>query len=328
MQSDTNTSLDFSLFFEKPDYRQWHAEFETALKQRANFKRHGDLQTWLDIMSKLPSLSADHTSFNNDVVTIGEASLIDDTTKQKLHDTLLELLPWRKGPYQIFNTFIDSEWRSDWKWKRIEPHIRDLTGQHVLDVGCGNGYHCWRMLGAGARTVLGIDPSMRFYVQFLAVNRYAKSQQFDFLPIGIEDMPVNMPIFDSVFSMGVLYHRRTPLNHLKELFGLLTSGGQLILETLIVDQAEQGVLVPEDRYAQMRNVWNILTVDKATELLNQAGFKNIECVDQNITSLEEQRRTNWMQFYSLADFLDPDDRNKTVEGHPAPKRGIFVAQKP
>ncbi|MEY8213807.1 MAG: DUF1698 domain-containing protein, partial [Colwellia sp.] len=28
---------------------------------------------------------------------------------------------------------------------------------------------------------------------------------------------------------------------------------------------------------------------------------------------------------SLSDFLDPQDKNKTIEGYPAPQRAIFIA---
>ena len=182
------------------------------------------------------------------------------------------------------------------------------------------------MLGEGAEHVMGIDPSARFIVQHQAIQKYMQNSQFDFIPIGIEDMPRGLPHFDTVFSMGVLYHRRKPINHLYELKNLLRSGGELVLETLIVDHADKGILKPEKRYAQMRNVWSIMTVNKILELLDQAGFRNVRCVDQNTTSLDEQRCTPWMQFHSLKDFLDPEDVSKTIEGYPAPKRGLFIAE--
>ena len=227
----------------------------------------------------------------------------------------------------MFDSVIDTEWRSDWKWQRVIPHIENLSGRTVLDVGCGTGYHCWRMLGEGADYVLGIDPSMRFVMQYNAIQKYAQDKRFDFVPIGIEDMPSELAVFDTVFSMGVLYHRRNPINHITELRNLLKDGGEIVLETLIVDDAEGGILTPEGRYAQMRNVWSLTTVNKTLELLKEAGFKHARCVDQNVTSLEEQRRTDWMSFHSLREFLDPNDLSKTIEGHPAPKRGIFVARK-
>lgn len=323
--------MQFDHFLKRPEVlaggAQMQAQFSAALAERCRPGRHGDLPAWLQILEDLPSLETTHCDLTADAVSIGRREEITDAQHAALESGLRALSPWRKGPYNLFGTHIDCEWRSDWKWQRLTPYIRPLVNRRVLDVGCGTGYHCWRMLGAGAASVLGIDPSMRFLVQYLAIQKYAKDQRFDFLPLGIEDMPRDWPVFDSVFSMGVLYHRRNPINHLRELFQLLKEGGELILETLIVDEAENGLLRPQGRYAMMRNVWSIMTVAALLEFLRESGFVNVRCVDQNITSLEEQRRTPWMQFHSLEQFLDPNDHSKTIEGHPAPKRGIFVAEK-
>jgi tRNA (mo5U34)-methyltransferase len=51
-------------------------------------------------------------------------------------------------------------------------------------------------------------------------------------------------------------------------------------------------------------------------------------VDISTTSIEEQRSTDWMTFESLEDFLDPNDHSKTIEGHPAPTRAVFLAEAP
>ena len=319
--------IDFTSFLNRPEFKQWRSHFAAAIALRNNPQRHGDLPKWLEILNQLPNVETDNISFDQDTVTIGASTELTEQQQNDLHGTLMALSPWRKGPYELFGVKIDTEWRSDWKWQRVAPHISDLSNRKVLDVGCGTGYHCWRMLGNGADYVMGIDPSMRFIVQNEAIQKYAKDERFNFLPIGIEDMPSNMPYFDSVFSMGVLYHRRNPINHLYELKQLLEDGGELILETLIIDQVEGGTLTPESRYAQMRNVWSIMTVEKILSLLEEAGFKNSRCVDQNITSLDEQRQSPWMQFHSLKQFLNPNDPTKTIEGYPAPKRGLFIATK-
>lgn len=323
----TSTKIDFSSFLMRPEFEHWHNAFKSALEQRVDFKRHGDLAGWLDIVNALPDLPCDAQTLKQDTVSFGSTNSITSEQKRRLHEGLFALKPWRKGPYQIFDTFIDTEWRSDWKWQRVSPHLSNLKGRKVLDIGCGTGYHCWRMLGDGADYVLGIDPSMRFMVQHMAIQKYANNSNFDFLPIGIEDMPTDMPLFDTVFSMGVLYHRRNPINHIIELSNLTKPGGEVVLETLIIDEIEGGILTPDDRYAQMRNVWSITTVDKTIELMHDAGLKNVRCADQNVTSLDEQRRTEWMQFHSLKEFLDPNDIGKTIEGYPAPKRGLFIADK-
>ena len=314
-------------FYARPEFSDLAPYFAERIAERASPKRHGDLPKWQGFIDALPDAAPSAINLNSDTITIGEPNDLSTTQAEQLNDALFALSPWRKGPYQLFNTFIDTEWRSDWKWQRVQPHISDLTGRRVLDVGCGTGYHCWRMLGDGADYVLGIDPSMRFVMQYNAIQKYAQDARFDFLPLGIEDMPDSLPIFDTVFSMGVLYHRRNPINHIVELKNLLRDGGEVVLETLIIDSTEGGVFTPSERYAQMRNVWSITTVDKTLDLLQEAGFSNARCVDQNVTSLQEQRRTDWMSFHSLKEFLDPNNPNKTIEGYPAPKRGIFIAQK-
>lgn len=332
--------IQLDRFLQLPEFNRHRLHFETAIARRNPPGRHGDLPKWLDILATLPNLEASTITLNRDAIEIGRPEDLQPQQAERLRDALRALSPWRKGPYELFGVYIDTEWRSDWKWNRVRPHISALANRRVLDVGCGTGYHCWRMLGDGADYVLGIDPSMRFVVQNAAIQYYAKDSRFDFAPLGIEDMPEDLPIFDSVFSMGVLYHRRHPINHLLELKSLLTANGELVLETLIFDEDElaqskhpasansaTGVLRPESRYAQMRNVWSIMTVPRILELLEQAGFRNARCVDQNLTSLQEQRRTEWMQYHSLQEFLDPDDRSLTIEGYPAPKRGLFIADK-
>ena len=198
----------------------------------------------------------------------------------------------------------------------------------MLDIGCGNGYHGWRMLGEGAELVLGIDPTLISVMQYQVVQRYVGDRNHYVLPLGIEDVPADLACFDSVFSMGVLYHRRAPLDHLFELRGCLRPGGELILETLVVEGGEGTVLMPEGRYAKMRNVWFLPSVSTMMLWLRRCGFKNVECVDVNRTSIEEQRQTEWMTFESFADFLDPEDHTKTIEGYPAPLRAVFVATAP
>ena len=144
-------------------------------------------------------------------------------------------MPWRKGPYQIADVFIDCEWRSDFKWDRVLPHLAPLQGRKILDIGCGNGYHCWRMLAQSPELVLGIEPSVLFNLQFRALQKYLPRTHIQLLPIGVEDIPPDLNWFDSVFSMGVLYHRRSPFDHLYQLKSFLVSGGELCLETLVIE---------------------------------------------------------------------------------------------
>jgi tRNA (mo5U34)-methyltransferase len=241
----------------------------------------------------------------------------------------MALQPWRKGPFALFGVVIDAEWRSDWKWNRVAPHATPLRGRRVLDVGCGNGYYGWRMCAAGAALVVGCDPTPLYVMQYLAVLRYLAPARPDLgnvvFPARLEDLPGATGAFDTVFSMGVLYHRKDPTAHLRELFAQLRPGGELVLETLIVTTGPP--LVPPQRYARMRNVWSIPDTATLLEWVAAAGFCEGRIVDSTPTTVAEQRSTSWMPAESLAQALDPQNPARTVEGLPAPVRCIVIAVK-
>jgi tRNA (mo5U34)-methyltransferase len=306
---------------------RWSRQLQQTLPERLAVDGHGKMADWQKALRELPELTPSHVELKTKVEA-GSAEDLCNVSCEQLAEQLKAFHPWRKGPFSLFGVDIDTEWRSDWKWDRVLPHIQSLIGRKVLDVGCGNGYHGWRMLGEGADLVLGIDPTLISVMQYQVMQRYLGDQNHYVLPLGIEDVPTDLACFDSVFSMGVLYHRRSPLDHLIELRGCLRPGGELILETLIVEGDEGKMLMPEGRYAKMRNVWFLPTVATMLLWLRRCGFKKVECVDVNRTSIEEQRQTEWMTFESFADFLDPEDQTKTIEGYPAPLRAVFVATAP
>jgi tRNA (mo5U34)-methyltransferase len=306
---------------------RWAGSLQDDIDRHFHSRRYGDLPGWLATLENLPGITPSSIDLDSGTVRVG---LGDDATpaqRAQLEECLRKLHPWRKGPFDLFGVKIDTEWRSDWKWDRLLPSLQPLEGRRVLDVGCGSGYHCWRMLGAGAAEVIGIDPTPLFVVQFQALQRYIDNPAAWVLPLGIEQVPGQLEAFDTVFSMGVLYHRRSPIGHLMELRDTLRDGGQLLLETLVIDGGDMDCLVPEGRYARMGNVWFIPSTDMLLTWMRKLGFKNVELVDVTTTTTDEQRSTDWMQFHSLADFLDPEDTGKTIEGYPAPTRAVVSALK-
>lgn len=287
--------------------------------------QHGNLQTWIDAWKRLPEVDGARLDATGDAVTV--SGTIDDTTSGELQRTLMAFHPWRKGPFDLFGIAIDTEWRSCLKWDRIAKHI-ELRDRRVLDVGCGNGYYGWRMLHAGAKLILGLDPFLLYLMQFEVIRRYAGASAAHFvLPLSDAAIPERLAAFDVTFSMGVLYHRTSPIDHLQALWNSLSPGGTLVLETLVIASEQPTALVPEDRYAKMRNVWFIPSVPMLLLWLKRAGFTDLRVVDVSPTTSEEQRRTEWMTFESLADFLDPTDSTRTIEGYPAPVRAVVVAKR-
>ena len=294
-------------------------QFNTGLSPA----RYGDLPRWREALGALPSLSATDIQLNG--ARVGVTGQISAESYAALQAALMGLHPWRKGPFELWGLHIDTEWRSDWKWDRLADAIAPLGGRRVLDVGCGNGYHCWRMLGTGAAEVIGIDPTPLFILQFKAVQHYLQQPGIHVLPMTLKAVPEHLPEFDTVFSMGVLYHRRDPMAHLMSLKHKLAPGGQLVLETLVIEGDADALLEPNGRYARMGNVWKLPSPGLAARWLRQAGFSEVEIVDVGMTSFDEQRRTAWMTFHSLKEFLDPEDPTLTIEGFPAPRRAILTA---
>lgn len=303
---------------------------EQVIQAGLTCEAHGDYSRWRETLEQLSALNTDKIDLSLAHVHIGESEQIDSKQAKQIRNLLLSLHPWRKGPFNIFGINVDSEWCSDTKWQRLNDSISPLQGRRVLDIGCGNGYYMLRMLGAGAAWVLGIDPTILFNMQFKALSQFISHDiAADILPLGVDQLPDRLGCFDTVFSMGVLYHRRSPIDHLYKLFSCLRPGGELVLETLVInDGAEDRLLLPEDRYAKMRNVWFIPAPQALKSWLYRCGYRDIRIVDISTTGLTEQRSTEWMKFDSLKDFLDPDDFSKTVEGLPAPTRAILVAQRP
>lgn len=320
--------IDFRPFYQQIATGPLSAWLETLPLQLKQWEKqtHGDYAKWAKLIDFLPHLEADHIELKS-AVRSERICPLSDGQKQRITYLLKQLIPWRKGPYDLHGIYIDCEWRSDFKWQRVLPHLAPLQDRLILDVGCGSGYHMWRMLGEGAQMVVGIDPTELFLCQFEAVRKLLNDdRRANLIPLGIEQMQP-LGVFDTVFSMGVLYHRKSPLDHLSQLKSQLRKGGELVLETLVVDGDVNTALVPADRYAKMKNVYFIPSVECLINWLQKTGFNNVRCVDVALTSLQEQRKTEWLENESLIDFLNPQDHDQTIEGYPAPKRAVILANK-
>ena len=295
------------------------------LSEQAFSVNNGNIPKWEKAIESIKTQPQGKVQYTSPYLIINSQTI----DKAQLESALKQLVPWRKGPYQISDLQLDSEWRGDMKWDRVTPHIKSLKGKAVLDVGSGNGYFTYLMALSGAEIALGIDPFLLFNYQFKAIRSLISNPPNTFvLPLKLEQIP-NKAVFDTVFSMGVLYHQKDHRLHLQQLKNVMISGGELILETLVIDSIHGEQIIPEDRYARMRNVWCLPSTDTLHAWLEQAGFSDIKLVDVTKTTPEEQRATHWIgdNTQSLQDFLDPNDDSLTIEGLPAPKRAIFVCQK-
>lgn len=284
----------------------WSDDLRRRIDNRLHDEAHGDFASWRATIEALRETT--------------------DKETQRRRELLLTLAPWRKGPFELAGVHIDSEWQSNLKWDRLQGAIAPLAGRNVLDVGCGNGYYALRMREAGANYVVGVDPTLLYVMQFLAVQHFVGDPGVFVLPLRSDELPPKLQAFDTTFSMGVLYHQRSPIEHLRQMRDTLRPGGELVLETLFIPGEESYACTPPDRYARMRNVWLLPTVAELTTWLMRSGYRDIRVVDQSETTPAEQRSTEWMPFESLAEALDPEQPGRTIEGWPAPQRVIVLAK--
>jgi len=310
--------------FYHPRIQEWAQIAQPLLTPGAN----SNLPAYESTLESLRKITLDQKTTTTDIEVRDGAVVVPQFDAESPTRQLLQAFkPWRKGPWQFGPVRIDTEWRSNLKWDRIANHL-DLRGTRVLDVGCGSGYHLWRMVQAGAELAVGVEPFLlsvaQFYASWIGIGSDESRARALVVPLTLEQSP-DQQWFDVVFSMGVLSHQRSPFNHLAELRKRLVPGGRLVLENLVIEGGLGQVLVPRDRYAKMRNVWFVPSARELQGWLERAGFEEITLVHQGPTTSEEQRRTEWMEFESLENYLDPRDSTKTIEGYPAPRRAVLTA---
>ncbi len=320
----------FSTFFENLNIngkKELSENLSEKLKLKIPNFNSGHLPKWDKILNSLPNIKSDAINLKSDTILISSKSQINSKMQESIYRSFLELHPWRKGPFTVFGKHIDSEWRSDLKWNRIVESLTKCNIDTVLDIGSGNGYFGLKLKGIGAKNIVCIDHFLLYTYQFLALNHFMENIDVSVLPLKLEDCAKLHNEFDLIFSMGVMYHRKQTQMHPAEIFPLLSNGGSAIIETLIIDSKADEILIPEGRYASMRNVYGIPSIKLLLKWIKNAGFTKAEVVDISKTTVEEQRSTDWMKFKSLSSFLDPLDSSKTIEGYPAPIRAAILVSK-
>ena len=192
--------IDYSNFFNHIEQTNLSSHRDSMQKFIEAAFTNNDIVKWQNAIDSFPQISPSVIDLNKSTIQIGTENDCSDMERAKLKNQLMKLHPWRKGPYNFFGNFIDTEWRSDWKWDRIKNHIAPLKNRNVLDVGCGNGYHSWRVLGEGAKSVVGLDPFLLSIFQFEAVKNFVGEKPIWILPHKMEEFPQSTHYFDRLSS--------------------------------------------------------------------------------------------------------------------------------
>ncbi|HEC1873679.1 TPA: tRNA 5-methoxyuridine(34)/uridine 5-oxyacetic acid(34) synthase CmoB [Campylobacter jejuni] len=245
------------------------------------------------------------------------------STNSQAKDEILaivkELKPWRKGPFKIDNLFIDTEWQSFIKFNILKPFMDEISQKCVADIGCNNGYYMFKMLEFNPVKLIGFDPSIKYRLQFELMNTLAKTP-IKYELLGVEDLPNYGLKFDVIFCLGVIYHRSDPIKMLKDLKAGLNKNGVVFLDTMYIEDEREIALVPNKTYSKIPNIYFVPSISALKNWCERAGFKEFEVLATKKTDENEQRKTEWIDSFSLENFLDPKDKNLTIEGYEAPKR--------
>jgi len=317
-------------------------KYLSALPSSAHFdeisKLHLNRQKWVNQEKKgflryrtpfqyLSKFEATHIDCSGDTVTIGSPDEVSDDEQKGIRAGLRDFMPWRKGPFSIFGIDVDAEWRSERKWQRIIPQLPILKGKIVADIGCNNGYYMFRMTASEPRLILGLEPSVQHYYCFKSLNGMAGLNNLDIDLLGAEHIRYFESCFDVVFLLGIIYHRPSPIETLRDIFTSLQPKGTLIIESQAIPGNESMALFPDKTYAKVPGTYFVPTGTCLCNWMKKAGFKNISFFHSHPMSAQEQRRTDWMQFESYEDFIDKNNPGKTVEGYPAPCRVFLKGEK-
>lgn len=308
---------------DKIEYRK----IRDILRERKSFLHRKDCGPLWKALENQPRLRASFRDYGNGIVKIGSSDEVNANQKRTINSQLKAFISWRKGPFEIFGNYVDSEWRSDFKWERILPHINNMKGKRICDVGCNNGYYMFRMAHHKPELVLGIDPIHRYKFTFEYLQNFAREPNLYMETLGFEHLGLFKNFFDIIFLLGIVYHHRNPLEVLMNAWEALKDHGQLIVDSMAVPGNEPFALFPGRRYAKAPGVWFLPTEKCLTNWIDRCHFAKIKCIFNEELSENEQRRTPWAPHESLREFLDPENPALTVEGFPRPRRIYMVAIK-
>jgi len=303
-------------------------EIKEARNQAAVKLSRKHTEKWYKNLVQIEGFETVSVDFSGPVIRFGREEELDQNQHDLLFRSLKDLVPWRKGPFEFFGHRVDAEWRSDLKWNRLlENGLEDLKGKIIADIGCNNLYYMFRMLDQDPALIVGFDPMDKYFYFHQFYQKFYKDPRLIFELLGIEEFPLYESFFDVVLFMGIIYHRRHPIDSLQALLKGMKKGGVCYLETLGIPGDDPYLLIPEDRYMTAPGYWFLPTWKGMENMMKRAGFKNVQTLDITPTTQKEQRKTEWINTYSLDDFLDPVDPSRTVEGYPAPIRFLIRGEK-
>lgn len=101
----------------------------------------------------------------------------------------------------------------------------DFKGKIVLDAGCGQGRFAYFSQEFGAKEVIAFDMGEQVLI---SEKNLAGKSNTHVVQASIYDPPFR-PVFDIIYSIGVIHHTPDPEKSFQTLFSLLTSEGKIFV---------------------------------------------------------------------------------------------------
>ncbi|HYF37397.1 MAG TPA: metalloregulator ArsR/SmtB family transcription factor [Prosthecobacter sp.] len=154
-------------------------------------------------------------------------------------------------------------------WKGLgETLLRLLPPLVIADLGAGEGTLS-QLLAQRAKKVIAVDNSEKMVAYGAELARKHGVNNLEYRLGDIEDPPIEKGSVDLVFLSQALHHAQNPANAIQAAHRILKAGGRLVILDLLEHQFEKA----SELYA---DVWQGFSEADLTEMLTEAGFKEVE----------------------------------------------------
>lgn len=111
------------------------------------------------------------------------------------------------------------------EWHALREMLPDFENKRVLDLGCGFGWHCQYAIEHGAKSVVGIDLSVKMLEEAKKRN---DSSAIEYKCVAVEDFDYPPDTFDVVISSLTFHYLESFGRVCRDVHRCLTKGGTFV----------------------------------------------------------------------------------------------------
>ena len=111
------------------------------------------------------------------------------------------------------------------EWETLRKLLPDFKDKHVLDLGCGYGWHCIYAMEHGASSVVGVDISHKMLE---VAKEKTHFPQVEYKCCAMEDVEFPEESFDVILSSLAFHYVADYEILVKKIYRILKSGGKLV----------------------------------------------------------------------------------------------------